>query len=92
LGIPTTSEEDLTATSIQKSTEAFAPARDNWPLQALAGSLARPFGELRTEVAPEPPDRTLRDDLAHLKRLGLINSRGMGRGAVWFLKRPNEAE
>jgi hypothetical protein len=30
-------------------------------------------------------DRTLRDDLLHLKRLGLINSRGHGRGAVWFL-------
>ncbi len=58
-------------------------------LQALAGSLASPFGELRAEVAPETPERTLRDDLAHLKRLGLINSRGMGRGAVWFLKRPN---
>jgi ATP-dependent DNA helicase RecG len=61
-------------------------------LQALAGSVARPFGELRAEVAPETPERTLRDDLSHLKRLGLINSRGMGRGAVWFLKRSNEAE
>jgi ATP-dependent DNA helicase RecG len=28
---------------------------------------------------------TLRDDLLHLKRLGLIDSRGHGRGAVWFL-------
>jgi hypothetical protein len=27
----------------------------------------------------------LRDDLLHLKRLGLIDSRGHGRGAVWFL-------
>lgn len=56
-------------------------------LQALAGSEARPLGELRAQVAPDTPERTLRDDLSHLKRLGLINSRGMGRGAVWFLKR-----
>jgi len=41
----------------------------------------------------------LRDDLIHLKRLGLINSRGHGRGAVWFLaaepkqdQNPNKAE
>lgn len=61
-------------------------------LQALAGRVARPFGDLRSEVAPETPERTLRDDLSHLKRLGLIDSRGMGRGAVWFLKDPNEAE
>jgi ATP-dependent DNA helicase RecG len=61
-------------------------------LQALAGREARAFGQLRAEVAPETPERTLRDDLLHLKRLGLIDSKGMGRGAVWFLKRPNEAE
>jgi len=61
-------------------------------LQALAGREARAFGQLRAEVAPETPERTLRDDLIHLKRLGLIDSKGMGRGAVWFLKRPNEAE
>ena len=41
-------------------------------LQALAGSEARPFGELRAQVAPDTPERTLRDDLSHLKRLGLI--------------------
>jgi hypothetical protein len=41
----------------------------------------------------------LRDDLLHLKRLGLINSRGHGREAVWFLaeeprlgQKPNKAE
>jgi ATP-dependent DNA helicase RecG len=61
-------------------------------LQALAGRDAKAFGELRSEVAPETPERTLRDDLSHLKRLGLIDSKGMGRGAVWFLKEPNEAE
>jgi hypothetical protein len=62
------------------------------PVQALAGPEARAFGRLRADVAPETPERTLRDDLLHLKRLGLVNSKGMGRGAVWFLKRPNEAE
>ncbi len=42
----------------------------------------------------------MRDDLLHLKRLGLIDSRGHGRGAVWFLaatpkpeeEDPNNAE
>jgi ATP-dependent DNA helicase RecG len=61
-------------------------------LQALAGREARSFSQLRGEVAPETPERTLRDDLLHLKRLSLVDSRGMGRGAVWFLKEPNEAE
>jgi ATP-dependent DNA helicase RecG len=61
-------------------------------LQALAGRESRAFGQLRAEVAPETPERTLRDDLLHLKRLGLIDSKGMGRGAVWFLKRCDEAE
>jgi len=44
-------------------------------------------------------DRTLRDDLLHLKRLGLIDSRGHGQGTVWFLGEaqkiegePNKAE
>ncbi|MCC6590118.1 MAG: putative DNA binding domain-containing protein [Bryobacterales bacterium] len=61
-------------------------------LQALASKEARSFSQLRAEVAPETPERTLRDDLSHLKRLSLIDSKGMGRGAVWFLREPNEAE
>lgn len=41
---------------------------------------------LRSRLSAPPADRTLRDDLLHLKRLGLVGSVGHGRGAVWFLK------
>ncbi|MBN9659188.1 MAG: hypothetical protein J0H49_13465 [Acidobacteria bacterium] len=44
-------------------------------LQALAGRDARALRELRAEVSPETPERTLRDDLSHLKRLGLVDSK-----------------
>lgn len=54
-------------------------------LQALAGGGTRAFANIRAEVDPALAERTLRDDLLHLKRLGLINSRGHGRGATWFL-------
>lgn len=35
--------------------------------------------------ATPPASATVRDDLYHLKRLGLVDSKGHGRGAVWFL-------
>jgi len=54
-------------------------------LQVLAGGKTHPFSSIRSQVAPTIAERTLRDDLIHLKRLGLIDSRGHGRGAVWFL-------
>jgi len=54
-------------------------------LQAVAGGRECQFANIRTQINPAVADRTLRDDLLHLKRLGLINSRGHGRGAVWFL-------
>jgi ATP-dependent DNA helicase RecG len=68
-------------------------------LQAAAGGKELPFSNIRAQIDPAVADRTLRDDLLHLKRLGLINSRGHGRGAVWFLvaesgaeTKPNKAE
>jgi ATP-dependent DNA helicase RecG len=54
-------------------------------LQGLAGRQEIGFGELRSLVAPTAAVRTLRDDLLHLKRLGMIGLRGRGRGALWFL-------
>lgn len=67
-------------------------------LRAAAGR-ERPFANIRAQIDPAVADRTLRDDLLHLKRLGLINSRGHGREAVWFLaeeprlgQKPNKAE
>ena len=72
-------------------------------LQVLAGAENRPFSSIRARVTPVVPERTLRDDLLHLKRLKLIDSKGRGRGAVWFLlpvvpalteerRHPNKAE
>ncbi|MGH9452037.1 MAG: hypothetical protein ACRD11_16120 [Terriglobia bacterium] len=59
-------------------------------LQALAGGESLSFGELRRRVAPGIADRTLRDDLLHLKRLMVIGSKGRGRGASWHLFRPGD--
>lgn len=59
-------------------------------LQALARSRHLAFREIRQSINNPPPERTLREDLIHLKRLGLIESEGFGRGAVWRLKKENE--
>ncbi len=37
-----------------------------------------------------PASATVRDDLYHLKRLGLIELKGRGRGAIWGLVNPGE--
>lgn len=50
-----------------------------------------PFRQIRERLSDPPADRTIRDDLAFLKGMGLIDSRGFGRGAVWYLVR-KEAE
>lgn len=57
-------------------------------LQVLAHSEEANFGRLRSAIAPAAAVRTFRDDLLHLKRLGLICLRGKGRGAVWYLAGP----
>jgi hypothetical protein len=49
-------------------------------LQAIAGGKESSFANIRTQINSSLADRTLRDDLLHLKRLGLIESRGHGRG------------
>ncbi len=45
------------------------------------------FREIRAQLGQEIAERTLRDDLLHLKRLGLIGSKSHGRGAFWFLQK-----
>jgi len=59
-------------------------------LHLLAQQAHLAFRELRAGLSNPPADRTLRDDLAHLKRLGLIGSQGHGRGALWFLGERHE--
>jgi ATP-dependent DNA helicase RecG len=69
-------------------------------LQAIAGGKESSFANIRAQINSTVADRTLRDDLLHLKRLGLIETRGHGRRAVWFLAavpklkegEPNKAE
>jgi ATP-dependent DNA helicase RecG len=56
-------------------------------LQVLARSPVLAFRDIREAVTNPPPDRTLREELIHLKRLGLIELEGFGRGAVWRLKK-----
>ncbi|MBN2689728.1 MAG: putative DNA binding domain-containing protein [Gammaproteobacteria bacterium] len=41
------------------------------------------FRDLVKRLENPPADRTLRDDLAKLKQLQLIDSKGFGRGALW---------
>lgn len=63
-------------------------------LVVLSTGTNLPFRSIRAELENPPADRTLRDDLAHLKRLGLVSSTGRGRSAVWMLERSpgNKAE
>ena len=61
--------------------------RQRLVLQVLSASARVTFGEIKKQVNPAIADRTLRDDLFHLKRLHLIESTGRGRGAVWILQR-----
>ncbi len=58
-------------------------------LQLLASVGRKALREIRESLFNPPAIRTLRDDLSHLKKLGLADSSGHGRGAVWFLREPD---
>lgn len=47
------------------------------------------FTDIKFKIPNPPADRTLRDDFQHLKRLGLIDVNGHGRGAKWALTTAN---
>ena len=59
-------------------------------LHALANSPSLAFRNIQESLENPIPERTLRDDLQHLKRLGLIDSSGRGKGAAWRLKKSEE--
>ncbi len=59
-------------------------------LHVLSRAPELPFREIRRALREEVPDRTLREDLLHLKRLGLIQTKGWGRGATWSLVRRDD--
>lgn len=55
-------------------------------LQILSNSgKGTTFAEIKSSLPSPPPDRTARDDFQHLKKLGLIDVAGRGRGAKWRL-------
>ncbi|MDQ2744216.1 MAG: putative DNA binding domain-containing protein [Chloroflexota bacterium] len=54
-------------------------------LQMLAPTHRLALREVRDRLLDPRAARTVGDDLSHLKKLGLVNSSGHGRGAVWFL-------
>lgn len=55
-------------------------------LETLAQIGPASLGQVRGRLASETPERTVQDNLQLLRRLGLIDSVGQGRGARWMLK------
>lgn len=60
-------------------------------LQVIGRGRRIPLRQIMASLSRPPAEATVRDDLYHLKRLGLIDSSGRGRGASWFLL-PGETE
>jgi len=59
-------------------------------LQILAQQGPAPLREIRKRLSEPPSDRMIQEDLAHLRRLDLVESKGRGRGAVYCLRKVNE--
>ena len=55
-------------------------------LHSLAHSSGISFEEIKKDIDSPPKDRTLRDDLNHLKKLGLIRLEGRAALARWHLE------
>jgi len=55
-------------------------------LQVLAGNSYVSLRDIVSALKHPPAARTVGDDLAFLKSIDLANSKGTGRGAVWFLE------
>lgn len=56
-------------------------------LQVLSRHREAPLRVIREGIAQPAADRTIQDDLAHLRRLGLVDASGRGRGARYWLRR-----
>lgn len=74
--------------------EHVAPAKISYELSSrqrqildLLVAKDSSFIEIKMNIKDPPADRTLRDDLQNLKRLGLISSKGRGRNSLWSLVR-----
>jgi ATP-dependent DNA helicase RecG len=69
-------ESDREITPRQKQILMILSQHEKMPLREIVGFLENP-----------PADRTIGDDLAQLKGLGIVDSEGVGRGAKWFVVR-----
>lgn len=56
-------------------------------LHVLSKKPSMALREIRTRLESPPSDRRLREELLHLKKLGLVSTSGYGRGAAWSLVR-----
>ena len=61
--------------------------RQRMILQSLASNKGLTLTDVKLKFSHAPTDRALRDDFQHLKRLGLIQVSGHGRGAKWILSK-----
>ncbi|MFH1630225.1 MAG: Mut7-C RNAse domain-containing protein [Pseudomonadota bacterium] len=59
-------------------------------LLVLARRKTMPLREIRSSLTKPPSDRRIREELLHLKRLGLVTQRGFGRGSIWMLEKGQE--
>ncbi len=64
-------------------------SRQRQILQILSGDKF-PLRDIMKRLTSPPASATVRDDLYHLKRMGLIELKGRGRGAIWVLVTPGE--
>ena len=55
-------------------------------LQIIAHYGPIPLRGIMERMTQPPASATVRDDLYHLKRLELVDTKGHGRGSVWFLR------
>ena len=65
-------------------------ARQRELLQILANRGPLPLREIRKYLTAPPSDRMIQEDLAHLRRLELVESTGRGRGAAYRLGKTHE--
>ena len=59
-------------------------------LHVLARHRELPLREIRASLSREAADRTIQEDLAHLRRLDLVDATGRGRGGRYWLRRDSE--
>ncbi len=59
-------------------------------LHVLASKRFMALREIVAALQDPPSDRRLREELLHLKRLGLTRQSGHGRGSTWALERADE--